>query len=87
MSIERARASPNLEEPVAKFVFRAISGVARVRDDERQHTDVARRRGLVDHRQGCMRTTPPVDYSLLLNDRWLHPSEPWDEDQWIVRPC
>lgn len=35
MSIERGRASPNLEEPLAMFVFRAITGVARMRDGDR----------------------------------------------------
>ncbi|MGH9225931.1 MAG: hypothetical protein ACRD2W_19560 [Acidimicrobiales bacterium] len=87
MSIERARASATLEVPIAVLVLRAVSGVARVRDNEQQHADIARRRGLVEHRQGCLRTTAPVDYSLLVNDRRLHPSEPWDEDQHLVRPC
>ncbi len=86
MSIERGRGSPNLEELVARFVFRAITGVARVRDGEQEHADTARRRGLVDHRQGCMRTTAPVDYSLMLDHRWLH-SDPWHEDQVMVRQC
>lgn len=86
MSIERGRASPNLDEPLAMFVFRATTGVARMRKGEKEHVDAARRRGLVDHRQGCMRTTAPVDYSLVLNHRWLR-SDPWDEDQVRVRQC
>lgn len=69
------------------FVFRAITGVARMRDGEQEHADTARRRGLVDHRQGSVRTTPPVDYSLMLGHRWLYSSEPWKEDQVMVRPC
>lgn len=87
MSIERGQASPDLDQHVARFVFRAITGVARVRDEEQVRADTARRRGLVEDRQGCVRTTPPVDYSLMLGHRWLYSSDPWKERQVMVRQC
>lgn len=87
MNIERGQASPDIDQLVARFVFRAITGVARVRDDERICAGTARRRGLVEDRQGCVRTTAPVDYSLMLGHRWLYSADPWKERQVMVRQC
>lgn len=87
MSIERGQAAPALDQHVARFVFRAMTGVARIRAEEQEHAVTARRRGLVEDRQGCVRTTPPVDYSLMLGHRWLYSSDPWKERQVMVRQC
>ncbi len=90
-SIERlAERAPILTRALARLTWDAMgSGIGEMRPEDRDAARVAEHQGLIYGRQGRLRLTWPVVFSLCLkaNHGWLWADGPWDQQPPTFRPC